>query len=596
MKRKIFVMFVCLACLGMTLNAQDIITKKNGDEIRAKITEINTDNVKYKKFDNPAGPDYTIAGSDIFMIKYENGDKDLFERNPSTGKILFNHVPAEEDQKQPATTNNRTQTQTPTPVTEPTRPATEPSKPAGQAGNGVFEILNVGGESVELKALKETPLYSVSFAADGRTFKAVMISNTKGEIHFGSGATAMEGSSLLLSNQSGLTLPEGTTVKCGFTNLPAGFVPKSVVVLTDEKAAPMTYDAVSGAWIKPKQISAAKAEVEVYNARNGEHDIVELLENNIIEVEITGKDITGVNLRIRRLVPYPVSVRIPVGSFFVSANPAAQNMVATGEKKARLATDGWQKISMPAACANRPKDIPDSGDSFTVQRSPNQEELATLMPALNKAGAGTTTKQAAVWIITDNADYDDLGILVNSPGNVRAIGALEAARAMKICADAGIDITKKRIWNDRETIASKLPAGELKTWLNKVAAGATGASGQSAPATSTVSTIRFTGGSCSFSELMLRSMLAPTSMKDDEKPFMVRFKYKLNAGISADALSVLKNDGQFVAPDGKTYKAAASVVKADESLYSLVVAVPKDLDVETLKFIYNRQTIALIKK
>jgi hypothetical protein len=181
-------------------------------------------------------------------------------------------------------------------------------------------------------------------------------------------------------------------------------------------------------------------------------------------------------------------VRIPVGSFFVSANPAAQNMVATGEKKARLTTDGWQKISVPAACANRPKDIPGSGDSFTVQRSPNQEELATLMPVLNKAGAGTTTKQAAVWIITDNADYDDLGILVNSPGNVRAIGAVEAARAMKICADAGIDITKKRIWNDRETIASKLPAGELKTWLNKAAAaGATGASGQSVPAQSTQS-------------------------------------------------------------------------------------------------------------
>jgi hypothetical protein len=206
-------------------------------------------------------------------------------------------------------------------------------------------------------------------------------------------------------------------------------------------------------------------DVEPYSAKSGEYDIVELLENKIIEAEIRGSDITNVNLRIRRLVPYAVNVRIPVGSFFVSENPSAQNMVATGANNVRLTTAGWQSISIPAACANRPKDIPDSSDKFSVQRLPNQEELARLMPVLNKSGAGTTTKQAAVWMITDNADYDDLGILVSSPGNVRAIGPETTARAMKICVEAGIDITKKNIWRDRETIISKLPAGELKNWL-----------------------------------------------------------------------------------------------------------------------------------
>jgi hypothetical protein len=208
--------------------------------------------------------------------------------------------------------------------------------------------------------------------------------------------------------------------------------------------------------------------VESKNYQTGEHDIVELLKNNIIEAEIRGGDITYVNLRLRRLVPGPVSVLVPVGSFFVSANSSAQNMVATGAKKVRLTNNGWQSVSIPAACANRPKDIPDSNDKFTVQHSPNQEELARLMPVINKSGAGTITKQAAVWIITDNADYDDLGILVSGPGNARVIGTAEAARAMKICADAGIDITKKNIWRDRESIMSRLPAGELKTWLKNL--------------------------------------------------------------------------------------------------------------------------------
>jgi hypothetical protein len=192
-------------------------------------------------------------------------------------------------------------------------------------------------------------------------------------------------------------------------------------------------------------------------------DIVELLENGIIEAEIIGGNITYMNLKIRRLVSDPVTVRIPVGSFFVSENSSVQNMVATGGKNVRLTAGGWQSISIPAACANRPKKIPGSGNRFSVQRSPNQQELAKLMPVLNRSGAGMAVKQAAVWIITDNADYNDLGILVR--GYSRVIGSEDAARAMKICADAGINIKGKSIWRDRKGIISGLRAGELKKWL-----------------------------------------------------------------------------------------------------------------------------------
>ncbi|MDR2138594.1 MAG: hypothetical protein LBP50_03470 [Tannerella sp.] len=217
---------------------------------------------------------------------------------------------------------------------------------------------------------------------------------------------------------------------------------------------------------------AVQAAGKPYGAQSGKYDIVELLENRMVEVEIRGSNITNVSLRMRRLASYPVQVRIPVGSFFVSHNPSAQNMVATGEKNVHLTTGEWQTVYIPAACANRPKDIPGSDDSFGIQHSPNRKELARLMPVLNKAGAGTTVKQVAVWIITDNADYDDLGILVS--GFTRAIGPKDAARAMQICTEAGIDITRKRIWGDRQTILSELPAGALKNWLENFSGTATG--------------------------------------------------------------------------------------------------------------------------
>jgi len=38
---------------------------------------------------------------------------------------------------------------------------------------------------------------------------------------------------------------------------------------------------------------------------------------------------------------------------------------------------------------------------------------------------------------------------------------------MKICADAGIDITRKKIWKDRWTVLHGLPDDKLKNWLEE---------------------------------------------------------------------------------------------------------------------------------
>jgi len=58
--------------------AQDVITKKNGEDIQAKVLEVSKDEVRYRKFDNPDGPVFILPVSDLIMIRYENGTKDLF--------------------------------------------------------------------------------------------------------------------------------------------------------------------------------------------------------------------------------------------------------------------------------------------------------------------------------------------------------------------------------------------------------------------------------------------------------------------------------------------------------------------------------------
>lgn len=62
----------------------DIIVLKSGEEIRGMVVEIGVGEVKYKKCDNMMGPNYSIKKSDVFMIKYTNGTKDVFKNESYT--------------------------------------------------------------------------------------------------------------------------------------------------------------------------------------------------------------------------------------------------------------------------------------------------------------------------------------------------------------------------------------------------------------------------------------------------------------------------------------------------------------------------------
>ncbi len=78
--KKLILLFILISELA-NLNAQDIIIKKNGDEINTKIIEVGIEIIKFKKFDNLEGPIYTMGKNEIFLIKYENGSKDVFNDN-----------------------------------------------------------------------------------------------------------------------------------------------------------------------------------------------------------------------------------------------------------------------------------------------------------------------------------------------------------------------------------------------------------------------------------------------------------------------------------------------------------------------------------
>ena len=69
---------LCLLTVGLShMYAQDVITLKSGEEIKAKVTEISASEIKYKRFDNLNGPVIVIPKSSVFAINYENGTREV---------------------------------------------------------------------------------------------------------------------------------------------------------------------------------------------------------------------------------------------------------------------------------------------------------------------------------------------------------------------------------------------------------------------------------------------------------------------------------------------------------------------------------------
>src|SRR5882762_1134607 len=81
MNRSTLILFALIFNLTAAFS-QDIITTKSGEDILAKISEVGHTEIKYKKFDNQDGPMFTLLKSDVLMIRYENGTKDVFNDEP----------------------------------------------------------------------------------------------------------------------------------------------------------------------------------------------------------------------------------------------------------------------------------------------------------------------------------------------------------------------------------------------------------------------------------------------------------------------------------------------------------------------------------
>lgn len=73
---KVLFVFILFFPIHLLL-AQDLIVKQNGDEIPCKVVELDPPKVKYRPSDHSDGPIRVLPYSEVFMIKYDNGTKEI---------------------------------------------------------------------------------------------------------------------------------------------------------------------------------------------------------------------------------------------------------------------------------------------------------------------------------------------------------------------------------------------------------------------------------------------------------------------------------------------------------------------------------------
>ncbi len=81
----IYVLF--LFFLSINLKAQDTIVKLNGEVIAAKVIEIGTNAIRYTKTQITDGPVFVDFKTDISYIKYGNGQKEFYNKQPQIATI-----------------------------------------------------------------------------------------------------------------------------------------------------------------------------------------------------------------------------------------------------------------------------------------------------------------------------------------------------------------------------------------------------------------------------------------------------------------------------------------------------------------------------
>ena len=209
-----------------------------------------------------------------------------------------------------------------------------------------------------------------------------------------------------------------------------------------------------------------------------DHDLVDAIDSGLVEVEARGAGAEAVTLRVRRTGNDPIVITSPAATYFDAED--ARDMIARRDGWLVLDDDGWREWGLRAVGRQRDLDPPGPGDRLAVRPPSIAPAIENLLLEI-QAGTYTVSnsptlypprtpvmEQAAVWIADGDADYASMAQHIAGP----LLPAQYAAAFALIFVDrAGIDVTRRRVWADREQVFGRLRDQGLRIWYRLKASG-----------------------------------------------------------------------------------------------------------------------------
>ena len=202
------------------------------------------------------------------------------------------------------------------------------------------------------------------------------------------------------------------------------------------------------------------------------HDLFAALDAGLVEAEAVGAGGSEVALRIRRTGGAPLVVTSPVATYF-AAGDGSRDMIARRDGWIVLDDGEWRDWTLRSVGRQPDRPAPAPGAPLRIRPPSTAPHIEALLYAIQ---VGTYTvadspilypprtqvvEEAAVWIADGNHDYATLAPDIAGP---RIPAQYAAAFALVFLDEAGIDVRRRRIWDDRREIFGVLRDRGLNVW------------------------------------------------------------------------------------------------------------------------------------
>lgn len=166
-------------------------------------------------------------------------------------------------------------------------------------------------------------------------------------------------------------------------------------------------------------------------------DLGTAVDRGWIKASGRGRDLKSLSLSLTNYRDEPLDIVVLPGTLFDCLGKA-QDMVCTGVTQVPLPAKGRRSVRLAVACANMHKPTPNGTHEFVVhtKSDPRLIQVAPYLHVLN-----FNTKQAVVWILTDDATLSTFARYTRP-----RIGRKEVLKALALLQYAGIDVEDRQIW------------------------------------------------------------------------------------------------------------------------------------------------------